>query len=164
MRQAPTNTHRTAQGTTSRTSPTYEDVEIEIISPRIPPVYIVTHYGGNLPSPMGTVATTIIKIAPETQCKNAIDIFNFLNIQGSNLRGLNREDTLFTALILAPVTQQVKLVCVMGLGTASICQTSSIANKLCTRYGDVGPAISPSQTLVLEVIIRYKVLVKNLTP
>ena len=64
---------------------------------------------------------------------------------------------------MAQVTQQMKIVYVMVLGTASIFQTSSIAKKLHTLYGEIGPAIIPSQTLVLYVTVRDKVLVKNLT-
>ena len=41
--------------------------------------------GGGLPEPIGTVTTAIRKITPETQRKNAKDIFNFLNTQVSDL-------------------------------------------------------------------------------
>ena len=38
---------------------------------------------------MGTFATAMSKITTEPQIKNSIDIFKFLNTQGSDLRGLN---------------------------------------------------------------------------
>ena len=55
----------------------------------MPPVYLSTHYGVTLPSPIGMVVNAMSKIAPATQQKNSIDIFNFLNIQGSDLQYLN---------------------------------------------------------------------------
>ena len=58
----------------------------------------------------------------------------------------------------------MKVVYKMGIITARIGQTSPIANKILTLYGEGGPNIGPSKTLVLDATIRDKVLVKNLTP
>ena len=52
----------------------------------------------------------------------------------------------------------------MGLGTARIGQTYPTSNKLLALYGEGGPAIGPSQTLVLDEAVRKKVMVHNLTP
>ena len=52
----------------------------------------------------------------------------------------------------------------MGFEKARIDQTSPITNKLIILYGEGGPAISPSHTLVLDATVRYKVMVKNFTP
>ena len=79
------------------------------------------------------------------------------------LRDLNGEDTLFTSLLSAPGTHQLKVVYGKGLGTASIGQTLTISNNLLTLYGDGGPDIDPSHILVLYATVRDKVLVKNLT-
>ena len=103
------------------------------------------------------------KISLETQRENAIDILNFLNTQGSDLQYLNGEDTLFTALFSAPVTQQMKLLYVMGIRTEWIGQTSPIVNKLITLYGEGGTTIGTFQILVLDATINDKVMVKNLT-
>ena len=73
------------------------------------------------------------------------------------------KETLFTALLPVPGTHQVKVVYKMGIITARIGQTSPIANKILTLYGEGGPNIVPSKTLVLDATIRYKVLIKNLT-
>ena len=56
------------------------------------------------------------------------------------------------------------VVYIMVLETSRIRQTSPIADKLLTLYGEGGPNIGPSQTLVLDTTVRYKVLVKTLTP
>ena len=72
--------------------------------------------------------------------------------------------TLFTALLLEPGTQQVKVVYGIGTGTASIYQTSPIPKKLLMIYGEGGTAIGPSQRLVLYATVRDKILVNNLTP
>ena len=58
----------------------------------------------------------------------------------------------------------MNVVYIMGIGTEIIGQTSPIANKLLTIYGEVGPSIVPSQTLVPDATLRDKVLVKNLYP
>ena len=52
----------------------------------------------------------------------------------------------------------------MGIGISRIGQTLSITKKLLTIYGERGTAIGRSQTLVLDAKVRYKVMVKNLTP
>ena len=51
----------------------------------------------------------------------------------------------------------------MGLITARIGETSPIAGILITLYGEVGPAIDPSQVLVLDATVRDKTWVKILT-
>ena len=50
-------------------------------------------------------------------------------MQGNDIQDLNGEDTLLTASILAPGTQQMKLIYGMGLGTARIGQTYPITEK-----------------------------------
>ena len=153
--QTQENIRRSDQGETTTTSPTSAGTGLS---------YQATHYGGTLPEPRVMVATSMSKITPETQRKIMREIFNLLNTQGSDLRDLNGEDTLFTALFVASGAQQVKVVYGMRVGTARIGQTLPIANKLLTLYGEGGPTIGPSQTLVLDSTVRYKVLVKNLTP
>ena len=48
--------------------------------------------------------------------------------------------------------------------TSRISQKYPIVNKVLTLYGEGGPGIGPSQTLVLDITVQDKVLVKNLTP
>ena len=57
----------------------------------------------------------------------------------------------------------MKVVYGMRLVTASIGQSSTIENKLLTISVEGVSAIIPSRTLVLDVTVRDKVLVKNLT-
>ena len=52
----------------------------------------------------------------------------------------------------------------MGPGTTRIGQKYPIAKKLLKMYGEGGPNIGPSQTLVLDEKIRNKVMVNNLIP
>ena len=66
---------------------------------------------------MGTFTKLKRKITLETQRKSKIDIFKFLNTQGSDLRVLNGEDTIFTAILAAPENQQVKVFYGMRIGT-----------------------------------------------
>ena len=112
---------------------------------------------------MGTFTKLKRKITLETQRKSKIYILKFLNTQGSDLQDLNREYTLFAALLAAPGTHQVKVVYGMGIVTARIGQILPIANKLLALYGEVGITICPSQKLVLDATVREKSLVKNLT-
>ena len=51
------------------------------------------------------------------------------------MRDLNGADTLFTALLSAQGTHQVKLVYGMGIGAERIGQKFPISNKLLTLYG-----------------------------
>ena len=118
--QTPTNTRKTYQGEIAITSPTYAVTVTATIAQHLPPVYQATHNYGTLSSPMCMVVTAMRKIALETQIKNAREIFNFLNTQGSDLQYLNREDTLFAALLSSPGTQQVKVVYGTGLVTAGV--------------------------------------------
>ena len=67
------------------------------------------------------------------------------------------------ALLSALGSHHVKVVYGMGLGTAGIGQTPLIADKILTLYGEGGPAIGPSQALVLDATVRSKAQVKNLT-
>ena len=130
----------------------------------MPPAYLRTHYRGTPKVPKGALETAIEKDIISNKTENSREIFNFLNTQGSDLLDLNWEYTLFTALIFVPRTQQVKVVYGMGLETSSISQKYPIVNKVLTLYGEGGPGIGPSQTLVLDITVQDKVLVKNLTP
>ena len=103
---------------------------------------------------MGVISTSMSKIASSKKHKNARDILNFLNTQGSYIRYINRSLTLFKALLLVPGTQQVNFFYGMVLGTSSIGQTSTIANKILALYGEGGLTIGPSQTLVLDAIVK----------
>ena len=58
----------------------------------------------------------------------------------------------------------MKVFYVMGIGTARIGQTLSIANKILPIYGEGYPTIGPSLILVIYETLRDNVLVKNLTP
>ena len=102
VKQTPENTRRRDPGETATTAPKYSGTG--------PPVYQSTHCGGTLTEPMGTIATAMRNITPETQIKNTREIFNLLATQDSDLWGLNRDDTLFTALLVEPVNHQVKVV------------------------------------------------------
>ena len=68
------------------------------------------HFPGTLPAPEGTVSQDMDAMSPAYQRKNAQDIYNFLEMQGNDLLDLNGEDTLFTTLLSAPGTHQVKVV------------------------------------------------------
>ena len=52
----------------------------------------------------------------------------------------------------------------MGILTESIRQTLTIAKKIAMIYGEGGISIGPSHTLLLDYIVREKVLVNNITP
>ena len=129
MTQTPKNTCITCQGTTVTSAPTASGAETAIIATQIPPVYIATHYGGTLTSPMGTVETAISKIAPAAQQKNKIDFFNFINTQGSDIQDLNGDYTLLLALLSAPGNQQVKVFRGMGIVTTRITNSLQCMDK-----------------------------------
>ena len=54
-------------------------------------------------------------------------MFKLLNTQGSDLWDLNEEDTLFTALLSAPGTHQVKIVYIIWLPKKSHCKQTTYA-------------------------------------
>ena len=106
-------------------------------------MYLATHYAGTLPEPGKTLAQAMDDFSPVEQRKNAEEIYNFLTTQGNDLRDLSEEYTLFTALLSAPSTHQVKVVYGMGVVTARIGKTSPIAGKILMIYGEGGPHIVP---------------------
>ena len=57
----------------------------------------------------------------------------------------------------------MKVIYGTGIGTARFGQTLPTTNKLLILYGERGPSIGPSQTLVLDATVRDNVLVKKLT-
>ena len=164
MTQTPVNTRRGDQGATATTDYTDEGTGKATISQHMPPVYQSKHYEVNLQETRGTVATSMRKITTETQRKNAGDILNLMNTQGGDPQDINEEENLFTEQLESPVTQKVKVVYLMGPGTARIGQKLPITNKTLMLYGEGGTAIGLSHTLVLDATVRDKVLVKNLTP
>ena len=62
-----TNTRRTYQGETATTAPTVTYMKISTIKKHMTPLYKATHYGGNLPEPMGTVTIAMRKVSLETK-------------------------------------------------------------------------------------------------
>ena len=77
--QNPKNTIRRDKGETTTTAPKASGTGTSTIPQNIPTLYQATHYELTLPEPMRTVATSMSKITPETQRKNAGEIFNLLN-------------------------------------------------------------------------------------
>ena len=57
----------------------------------------------------------------------------------------------------------MKVIYGTGIGTERFGQTLPTTNKLLIMYGERGPSIGPSQTLVLDATVRDNVLVKKLT-
>ena len=103
------------------------------------------------------------KIAPATQRKNEKYILNLLNTQGNDLQDMNGEGTFFTALLSESGNQQVKIFLINGARNSKDWPNLSHWKKILTLYGEGDPTIGPSQTLILDVTVCYKVLVKKLT-
>ena len=132
--------------------------------PPPPPAYIPTHFIGQLPALMGDVAKEMRKITPADQRQNANDFHTFLWDVASDLRDLNGDTKLFTALVTVPGTHKVKVLYGTGLGTALIGQTNpAVANKVLTLFGEGGADIGPPTILILDKSIRDVVRVKSLT-
>ena len=126
-------------------------------------VYAPTYFGGNLPAPREGVATLFSNATLPDQRTAAASFFAFLQDPTTDLRDLNADTSQFTALIAVPGTHKVKLLYGMGIGTAAIGQTSPIANKVLTLYGEGGFDIGPPTVLMLDSTVRDKRMVKSLT-
>lgn len=127
-------------------------------------LYQGTFFTGHLPAPTGEVAKYINSSASSVELKaRAEACFVFLDDPTSDLRDLNGDTTLFTALIAVPGTQKVKVLYGMGQGTAQIGQVSPVANKMLALFGEGGAELGTPQVLVVPDTIRHKVTVKTLT-
>jgi len=90
--------------------------------------------------------------------------FNFLNDPTSDLRDLNGDNTIFTAIIMVPGTQKVKVIYYgMGQGTGQIGQVSPVANKMLALFGEGRADLGTPQVIVLPDDIRAKYNVRCLT-
>jgi len=134
-------------------------------APPLPPGYVATYYTGQLPAPQGPVALAFAAAAADTAVHRtrASNFYEFLNDPASDLRDLNGDTSQFTALVSVPDSPKVKLVYGLGIGTATIGQTSPVANKLLALFGEGGGVLGPAQALMVNTSLRDKVMVKNLT-
>ncbi len=134
--------------------------------PPPPVIYIPAfHTAGQYPAPDNNISKTIeSKATKEEQRQAATDLRDFLNDPTSNLRDLNGEPRIFTAIIMVPGKPEVKVVYGFELGTvARIGAISPIKDKVLAMYGDGGPTIGFPQVMVLEPTIRDPVQVKTPT-
>jgi len=94
--------------------------------PQGPPGYVATYHTGQLPAPQGPVALAFAAAAADTSAhrNQASNFYAFLNDPASDLRNLNGDTSQFTALVSVPDTSKVKVVYGLGIGTATIGQTS----------------------------------------
>lgn len=128
------------------------------------PGYLATFHTGQLPAARGAVATAMAAQGPPaTQRANADALYQFLLDPQNDLRDLNGDDTLFTALIAIPASCKVKVIYGMGFGTAGIGQASPIQGKLLALYSEGGGILGPAQAIVLDRTLRDTVRIKNLT-
>ena len=83
--------------------------------------YQSTFYTGHLPAPTGEVGQFINRTVSTAGLKDRTEAcFNFLNDPTSDLRDLNGDNTIFTAIIAVPGTQKVKVIYGMGQITALV--------------------------------------------
>ena len=129
-----------------------------------PAGYLATFYTGQLPAARGTVATAMAAQGPPaTQRDNAEAMYQFLLDPQNDLRDLNGDDSVFTAVVSIPASGKVKVIYGMGFGTAGIGQASPIQGKLLALYGEGGGILGPAQAIVLDATLRDSVRMKNLT-
>jgi len=111
--------------------------------------YQSTFYTGHLPAPTGEVGQFINRTVSTAGLKDRAEAcFNFLNDPISDLRDLNGDNTIFTAIIMVPGTQKVKVIYGMGRGTAQIGQVSPVANKMLALFGEGGADLGTPQVIV----------------
>jgi len=127
--------------------------------------YQSTFYNGHLPAPTGEVDQFINRTVSTVGLKDQAEAcFNFLNEPtSSDLRDLNGDNTIFTAIIAVPGTQKVKVIYGMGRGTTQIGQVSPVANKMLALFGEGGANLGTPQVIVLPDDIRAKYEVRCLT-
>ena len=124
--------------------------------------YVCTFYRGTLPAPTGEVAQLVNRSATTAVLRaRAESFYAFLSDPASDLRDLNGDNTLFTAMISVPGTNKVKIIYGMGLGTAQIGQVNPVANKIMALFGEGGSDLGTPQVLVVNPSIRDRVAVKS---
>jgi len=118
--------------------------------PQGPPGYVATYHTGQLPAPQGPVALAFAAAAAHTTAhrNQASNFYAFLNDPASDLRDLNGDTLQFTALVSVPDTSKVKVVYGLGIGTATIGQTSPVANKLLALFGEEEGVLGPDKATV----------------
>ena len=120
--------------------------------------YLATYYPGQLPAASRTNAMVLgIKQTLKVQRSNAKALFQFLQTDQNDLRDLNGDHSFFTALVVVPDSNRVKLDYDCGLGTVGIRQIFRVAGKLFTLFGEGGGDIGLPQAIVLEAKLQDKV-------
>ena len=136
------------------------------VQPPAPPTYVPTHYQGTLPAAVGDVAKAVLasEPTPAAHRTKAEAFFAFLTSQQADLRDLNADTSVYTALVSLPNSNKVKVLYGTGIGTRRIGATNPTAGKLLALFGEGGGILGPPQALVLDSDIGNAVEAKNLTP
>ena len=124
--------------------------------------YVPTHFNGDLPAAIGTVAKELDSIPKTDQRKRAVDLFLFLSNDQTDLRDLNDDQRVYTALVAVPDTHKVKVIYGMGYGTQGVGPGSPIANKFLALFGEGGKNIGLPPVLIFDVDVRT--MAQVLTP
>ena len=148
--------------------PENEDSDVELEEDQEPLVldndFVPSIFDGLLPAPKGDIARCIhTHTTKDLQRQQANEVFDFLSDPNADLRMLNNDEDIYTALVAVPGTHKVKLLYGLGIGTSRIGQVSPIANKLLTLYGEGGPLIGAPATLMFDASLRTLAPVRNPT-
>ena len=66
------------------------------------------------------------------------------------MRDLNGNDSFFTALVLVPDSNKVKVIYGLGMGTTGIGHVLAVSAKLLALFGEGGGVQGPVQSIVLD--------------
>ena len=104
----------------------------------------------------------IDSISKLDQRQRAVDLFSFLSNDQTDLRDLNDDQRIYTALVAVPDTHKVKVIYGMGYGTQGVGPGSPIANKFLALFGEGGHNIGLPPVLIFDVNVRT--IAQVLTP
>ena len=72
------------------------------------------------------------------------------------MRDINGDDSFFTALVLVPDSNKVKVIYGLGMGTTEIGHVLAVSTKLLAIFGKGGGFPGPAQSIVLDAQLRVK--------
>ena len=79
------------------------------------------------------------------------------------MKYLNGDESFFIALFSVPDSNKVKVIYVLGMGTAVIGHVSAVLGKLLSLFGEGGGVLGPAESIVLDAQLRVKKELLNLT-
>ena len=125
--------------------------------------YVPTHWDRQIPEATGSVAKSMEATKTPAELRiEATALHQLLVAQQSGMKYLNGDESFFIALFSVPDSNKVKVIYVLGMGTAVIGHVSAVSVKLLYLFGK-GGVLGPAQPIVLDAQLQVKTELLNLT-